>query len=101
PSNARTRKNLIIGPSTLGESSHSITDNLRALPPHALQSPPPSRGRVRVGGGGGGGGARRFRSTQSSHERATPTPTLPQLGGGRSGRDLLYPAPLRDEEGDG
>jgi hypothetical protein len=34
------------------------------------------------GGGGLGWGRQRFRLTRSSHERATPTPTLPQLGGG-------------------
>src|SRR5215204_6055362 len=33
-------------------------------------------------GGGLGWGRRRFTSTRSSHERTTPTPTLPQLGGG-------------------
>jgi predicted small lipoprotein YifL len=34
-------------------------------------------------GGGGLGWGRWFSSAQSSLERATPTPTLPQLGGGR------------------
>src|SRR5688500_8575284 len=42
---------------------------------HSLQSPPPRRGRV-------GWGRRRLSSTQSSQDRTTPTPTLPQLGGG-------------------
>src|SRR5688572_6379217 len=44
--------------------------------------PPPSRGRV--------GWGRWFSSTQLSLDRTTPTPTLPQLGGGRSDlRSLL------------
>src|SRR5262245_47294115 len=40
-------------------------------------------------GGGLGWGRRRFSSTQSSSERTTPTPTLPQLGGGRSRQSPL------------